>query len=123
MFSNSINNLHVSATETLVLFTVHYVGIAGSAILGSIICPHAREISFLLWMLAGAIMSSLSTTITSNSTLVNILISLFLGISIGVCLPSCLAYFADITFVENRGIMEEQHGAPLALELFFWRYL
>jgi len=104
MFNSSINNLHASATETLVLFAVHFVGVASSAILGSIICPRAREISFLLWMFVGTIMSVLLTTIATNSASVNILISLFLGISFGIGLPSCLAYFADVTFVENRGI-------------------
>jgi len=104
MFSSSINNLYVSATETLLLFAVHYAGITGSAILGSIICPHARKNSFLLWMLAGAVMSTLLTTIATNSISVNILISLFLGISIGIGIPSCLAYFADVTSIENRGI-------------------
>jgi len=104
MFNSSINNLHVSADGILMLFAVHYVGIAGSAILGSIICPRARKICFLLWILAGTVMSALLTTIASNNTSVNILISFFLGISIGIGLPSCLAYFADVTFVENRGI-------------------
>jgi hypothetical protein len=104
MFNSSISTLYVSANETLVLFAVHFAGVAGSAILGSIICPCARKNSFLLWMLAGTVMSVLLTTIATNSASVNILISLFLGISIGIGLPSCLAYFADVTFVENRGI-------------------
>jgi len=104
MFNSSISDLYVSTAETLVLFAAYYAGVAGSSIFGSIICPRAREISFLLWMLAGAVVSTLLTTITTNSTSVNILISLFLGISVGFGLPSCLAYFADVTFVENRGI-------------------
>jgi MFS family permease len=104
MFYSSINNLHVSAAETLVFFAVYYVGVAGSAILGSVICPHVRRNSFVLWILAGMVMSALLATIASNTTSVNILISFLFGISMGVCLPSCLAYFADVTFVENRGI-------------------
>ena len=104
MFNSSISNLYVSTIETLVLFAAYYAGAAGSCILGSIICPRARKISFLLWMLAGAVVSTLLTTIATNSTSVNILISLFLGISVGFGLPSCLAYFADVTSVENRGM-------------------
>ncbi len=104
MFSNSVNDLPVSATETLVFFIVYYVGVTCSAILGSIIFPRARENCLLLWILTGTVMSVLSTTIVNNSTSVNILISLFLGISVGIGLPSCLAYFADVTFVENRGV-------------------
>jgi len=54
-------------------------------------------------MFVGAVTTALLTTIANNSTPINILISLLLGISIGMGLPSTLAYFADVTLVENRG--------------------
>jgi hypothetical protein len=49
-------------------------------------------------------MTMLLTIIANNNMPINILICLFLGISIGIGLPSCLAYFADVTTVENRGV-------------------
>lgn len=92
-----------SGSGALIVFAVYYVGIAASAILGAIICSRAREKSFILWMLAGTIASATLITIPSNSMEINILVSLFLGASTGVGLPSCLAYFGDVTSVENRG--------------------
>jgi MFS family permease len=49
-------------------------------------------------------MTALLATIANNSIPVNIVISLILGITAGIGLPSCLAYFADATVVENRGL-------------------
>jgi len=103
VFSNAINNLQAPANQTLVFFAVYYTGIAFSAILGSVAFPRARDTSLLLWMLTGVIMTTLLTTIVSNSMTINVLISFFLGVSIGIGLPSCLAYFADSTITENRG--------------------
>ena len=103
IFSNAINSLSISPIETLTLFSVEYVGIASSAILGAILFLHARKISLSLWMLAGTFMSILFITIPNNDTLVNVLISFFFGVSVGAGLPSSLAYFADATIVENRG--------------------
>lgn len=104
MFSNAINGLHVPSSETLLLFTVYYVGIAGAGILGAMFSRSVRETYLLVWMFTGAIMTALLPTIANNNTSVNTLISLFLGIVAGMGLPSCLAYFADTTVVENRGL-------------------
>jgi MFS family permease len=103
-FSSAINSLDVPSAETLMIFSVHYLGFAVSAILGSIIYPRARALSLFSWILAGTVMSALLITVPSNSVVGNIFISLFLGISIGIGLPSCLAYFGDVTFTENRGV-------------------
>jgi len=103
LFTDAINKLSISASETLMLFVIYYVGVAFSAILGSIFFSRTRESCLLLWMFVGAVTTALLTTIANNSTPINILISLFLGISIGMGLPSTLAYFADVTLVENRG--------------------
>jgi MFS family permease len=104
MFSNAINALHAPSSETLLLFTVYYLGIACSGILGAMLSLSVPETYLLMWMLTGAIMTALLPTIANNITSVNILISLFLGIVAGMGLPSCLAYFADATVVENRGL-------------------
>ncbi|MGD0495798.1 MAG: hypothetical protein ABSB28_07120 [Candidatus Bathyarchaeia archaeon] len=104
LYNDAINGLRAPFSETLIFFTVYYAGIACSGILGAMFSPSARETYLLLWMFAGAIMTAFLPTIANNSTSVNILISLFLGIVAGMGLPSCLAYFADTTVVENRGL-------------------
>ena len=104
LFSNAIRGLQVSAIERLIFFIAYYIGVGCSAILGSIFLPRARKIGFLIWVFTGVTMTMLLTIIANNNMPINILICLFLGISIGIGLPSCLAYFADVTTVENRGV-------------------
>ena len=48
-------------------------------------------------------MTALLPIIALNNISINILISLMFGVSTGIGLPQCLAYFADVTNVENRG--------------------
>lgn len=104
LFGASIASLHLPSTETFIIFILHYLGIATSTIFGAKFFPRARSVSLLLWIIAGAVMSGLLATMPGNSTTINALVSLLLGFSIGVGLPSCLAYFADVTTVENRGV-------------------
>jgi len=103
VLSNTIDSLHVSSAEELIVFAMYYGGTAGSAILGAKFLQRARETYLLLWMLAGALMTALLVTIPGNSTAVNGIILFFLGVSLGIGFPSCLAYFADLTTVETRG--------------------
>lgn len=91
------------ANDNLLIFGAHYIGIALAAIVGASIFRRSRETSLSLWMLLGAVMTILLPAIALNNTPLNILISLLFGVSIGIGLPSCLAYFADVTDVENRG--------------------
>jgi MFS family permease len=104
VFSDSINKLPAASFEPLMFFAVYYVGIACSGILGAMFYPRSQETFLLLWMFAGAIVTAALAMIPYNDTSVNILISLLLGIVAGIGLPSCLAYFADSTIIENRGL-------------------
>jgi MFS family permease len=91
------------AHHNILILGVHYVGIALAAILGASLLPRSREVGLSLWMLLGAATTILLPVIALNNTSISILISLMFGFSIGIGLPSCLAYFADVTTVENRG--------------------
>ncbi len=103
MFNSAVSQLALTSSESLMIFTMYYVGVACSAILGAMFFSRARETCLLLWMLAGAGMTGILVTVFSNDFAVNSLVSLCLGISIGVGLPSSLACFADLTSVEHRG--------------------
>jgi len=92
-----------STIDALFIFIIHYSGIAISAVAGAIVFPRSRKLSLSLWILLGAVMSSLLGTIADNTLPVNLLISFFLGVSFGMGLPSALAYFGDVTSVESRG--------------------
>jgi MFS family permease len=103
MFNNTIKALQISFSEQLMLFAAYYVGAGCSAIIGSILFSRMRKIGLLSWVVSGVIMTLLLTAIADNMP-INILICAFLGVSIGIGLPSCLAFFADVTTVENRGV-------------------
>jgi MFS family permease len=103
-FVKVIRGLQIPFAEQLMFFLVYYIGAGCSAILGSIFFSRARKTGFLIWVVSGVVMTILLTIIANNNMPINILICLFLGISIGIGLPSCLAYFADATTVENRGV-------------------
>ena len=102
-FSDAINKL-VPDAQRMPLFAIYYVGIALSALSGAVLFPRMRDNYLLLWIFAGTVVTALLSTISSGILPINILISILFGISIGIGLPSCLAYFADATLVENRGI-------------------
>jgi len=100
-----VNELDLSETGTLILFTPYFVGIAASAIFGSKFFPRARAKFLYLWLFMGAIVTPFLIMVSSNGMLADALIAFFLGISIGIGLPSCLSYFADSTQIENRGFI------------------
>jgi len=102
---NTILDGLLLGTEKLNLFTVYYIGIAVSAILGPKFFPCTRAKFLNLWLFTGTIATLLLTTVSINGMLANVLLAFFLGVSIGVGLPSCLSYFADSTSVENRGLV------------------
>jgi len=91
------------ANHDILVLGVHYVGIAVAAILGASLFRRSRETGLSLWVLLGAVTTILLPIISFNNISINILISLMFGVSIGIGLPSCLAYFADVTNVGNRG--------------------
>ena len=103
LFSEIVNGLTVPATEKLGLFSIYYIGVAVSAILGAKFLPRVRRRSLQLWPFMGVIATLFVTAISSYSMLANASIALFLGASLGVGLPSCLSFFADSAAIENRG--------------------
>lgn len=105
VFSAIVNGLNLLETEKMGLFTIYFVGIAVSAILGSKFFSRTRSKSLYLWLFMGAIATFLLTAISSDSILAAALLAFFFGVSIGIGLPSCLSYFADSTSVETRGFV------------------
>jgi MFS family permease len=103
VLTNSVANLKLPVSDTLVLNGLYYAGIALSAVIGAFIFPRQRENCLLLWMVSGAVTTASVITFPNNQIIVNALFSCLLGMSIGMGLPSALAYFADTTVVENRG--------------------
>jgi MFS family permease len=102
-FRSALSSLSLSSLENLALYGAYFIGIAVSAIFGAWIFPRSRDTCLLIWMLAGTVVTAILPIILTSGMPTNIVVSLLLGVSIGAGLPSCLAYFADVTRVENRG--------------------
>lgn len=98
----------IQETQSLqkdVFFLGYYLAIAFSAIIGAVLLPRAKKAGLILWMVFGAIMSLVMTTIPSNGDLINGVIFILSGTSIGIGLPSALAFFAHRTHIERRGFL------------------
>lgn len=104
MLNSVLGRLNVAYPQDFILWTVYYVAIVGSGVVGSILSSKVDRLNFLyFWMLLGVV-TSLSPALLNNITMIHALIvDILLGISFGLGMPSCLAYFADCTLVENRG--------------------
>lgn len=122
IFTRVINNLQITITETFGLFGAFYGGIAVSAILGPFLFTRSRNYSLLVWFFLGIIASLLFNLLEMGIYPVALATSLFQGISIGIGLPSCLAYFADLTVVENRGFLGGITYGISALAMFILVY-
>jgi len=122
-FDTTVNELGLLETEKLGLFTTYFLGVAVSAIFGSKFFPRARVRFLYLWLFMGAIATSLLITVSSNGMLINLLFALFLGVSIGIGLPSCLSYFADSTYIENRGFVGGMTWSGVGFTILFFAFL
>jgi len=123
VFSTIVNELELLETEKLGLFTTYFVGIAVSALCGSKFFPRARVKFLYLWLFMGAAATLLLITVSSNGMLANVLFALFLSVSIGIGLPSCLSYFADSTFIENRGFVGGITWSGVGFIILFFVFL
>ncbi len=103
VFNTIIDGLKVAQNEKLSLFTVFYLAVAVSAILGPKLFPHTRNNLLKIWVFLGALATLLLITVSDNGLLTNAAVAFFLGASIGVGFPSCLGHFADATSFKNRG--------------------
>jgi len=104
IFSSTIESFGFPNIEKFAVYGVYYAGIAISAIIGGLVLPRSRRNGLIIWMALGTILSIVMATISTNSFPVNMLLATIIGVTIGIGLPSTLAYFADSTSIEKRGI-------------------
>lgn len=102
-FTSVVESLLISPLEKTILFSMYFGGTAASAILGAIFLRSPRKSILGIWMLGGAVVTSLMVAMPTGTVATNGLISMLLGASLGVGLPSCLAYFAEATNIKSRG--------------------
>jgi len=86
------------------IWSAFYLSIIGFSIIGAVVSKRFSREKFLkLWIIFGVI-ASLLPVLFSNFTVTNLsVISVIFGASFGLGMPSCLAFFTEITKVDNRG--------------------
>ncbi len=105
MIKNVLSGFTVTDVQNFTIWTTFSLAIIESSILGSVLSNKINRLNFIyLWIILGAATSSLPALL-GNSTVIHVLIiSILLGASFGLGMPSCLAYLAECTHVENRGL-------------------
>jgi MFS family permease len=94
----------LNSSITLIARASYYISIVVSSIIGSIITKKIKKSSFLsYWMLMGAVSSIIPIFLISTNEWHLFTVSFLLGSVFGIGLPSCLALFAEMTNVDNRG--------------------
>lgn len=104
LFEQIINKLNLFKHEIFMALSFYYLAIGFSVVLGATFV-HSRRRLLLFWILTGTVSSSSLLLIDCYLPISAYLVALLVGISVGVGLPSCLAYFADATGIDNRGMI------------------
>ncbi len=90
--------------QILTAWVTHYIAVFGFGILGAILSERiTRRRLIQIWIFLGIISSCLPIFIENTFIEFAYFESFLLGAVFGFGMPSCLAYFADITPIENRG--------------------
>ena len=99
-----IINTAITSSQYFIIWSGYYAAIIIASIIGSFLAKKIERINFILiWIIFG-MLASLVPALFNNSTFTsNLTTSILLGASFGIGMPTCLAYFSDITKIENRG--------------------
>jgi len=106
MIDSVLSSLNITNAQNLIIWIAYYAAIIGSSIIGAVLSKMISRLTFLyLWIILGVFASLLLIPLSNFTVTYILVVSILLGVSFGLGMPSCLAYFADCTFVENRGRM------------------
>jgi len=105
-FVNTLGDLRLEYNTLLLIFSVHYVAIVTFALIGNFLASKINHWKLLsLWIFIGILASVLMLPLKSGGSVWTYPISFSLGLSLGLGFPSCLAFFADHTSIEHRGML------------------
>ncbi|MBT0160289.1 MFS transporter [Candidatus Bathyarchaeota archaeon A05DMB-2] len=101
---NTVTAAHYSVPNKLAVFGADFLGIAATALFGSIlIYKFGRRIHFLLyWMLSGVLLSLIPVTVDITAFPLLVVFSTLVGAYFGLGMPICMGYFAASTEAGNR---------------------
>jgi MFS family permease len=97
-----INNSNI--IDGAVIWITFYLSIIMFSIIGAVLSKRVSGPKFLYYWIALGAIATLLPALVNNFTVTPLLfVSALMGASFGLGMPSCLALFAEITKVENRG--------------------
>jgi MFS family permease len=104
MAQSILSTYKIAYPQNISIWATFYISTVLSSIIGSLLSRKVGQNKFLFsWTIAGVIISLLPALFTSGSFGQVWALSLLFGASFGLGVPSCLAYFKEVTVVENRG--------------------
>ena len=104
LINKILTGLNLAPTQNITIWATFYLSIIGASILGTFFSNKVGKLKFLCaWTVIGIIASLLPALLTNGDCWQVWSSCLLLGASFGLGVPSCLAYFAELTVVENRG--------------------
>ena len=103
--TNNILDLSIGYEQTVLVFGVYYLFLTLFIIVGSTSFKRTEESFYIPLWIALAIISSMSLLLFGvNRTEITFFYLILAGASVGIGIPPCLAYFAENTSTENRGL-------------------
>jgi hypothetical protein len=97
-----INEVSLPYAETLIMWSLNFIGGAISAIIGTLVIKKTRWFTFIsIWMSLGIVSSLIPVVSSGGATL--LILSLLFGISFGLGLPASLKFCTQVTKTEMRG--------------------
>ena len=105
-FSDAVEGMQLQYVQSLAVFGLHYAAAAIFAFVGNFLAERfGRNRLLSLWILIGALASASMLLLNPAQENTLYLVSFFLGISLGLGFPSCLAFFADHSKSESKGLL------------------
>lgn len=104
-FDSILGQFQMDYTLLLTAFGIQFATAIVFAILGTALVKRfsSRGTFLAVWMFTGIIASLMMPMLETFNMTYILLFSSLLGFSLGLGFPSCLAYFGDLSAVENRG--------------------
>jgi len=99
-----LNNPNVLVAERTIVWTIYYVTVIVSSLLGAVLALKiGRQRVLYFWMILGTASSLVPALFRDYTIIENTGASVLLAASFGLGMPSCMSYLADCTSIENRG--------------------
>jgi len=105
LLKSIVGSMQISQSLTVLIWVLHFGGIAVSALIGASIVKRNKDRSsfMLFWLVFGTIVSFIPIFLSLKEISNILLLSPLLGVSLGLGMPCCMGWFSENVGVEKRG--------------------